>query len=766
MGRNNEQAEPMKRLKAETRRGSVYGPRRALPQRRLRIGSMLCCALIALLSLALPIPGQQPVLRPGSIDVANPLKELQYRFPGNGPQAETDLEFKGNGRDWSFIMFDELPQNVTLKVKGNPAGYTEDELLQIAKYYPFKMRLPLVMEIKPEAQMPVVIKYRFGSADTQEDQDLLKKSDLKAEDVRKLASSTLKLKTDAEPLKLIFSWGAAATTPTPIPPPESTWLTYLTEEEPVVGILALLIILCVLALLGILFLPDLIWRIRHVSWRWPWRSFKRKKRSATERANTTRAKATSEADPLGGLGMDTTMPTDQEESALAQEGNEATSTALAGYDFNREDDSTLSGQKQRTQEGHPRRLMPGERVEPPPKPAATQPAALGSLDGKKLVELETKLGQLENMLGQKVDRRDNLTDAARANVDDMLVQWESSILRRVEENLRQIINAEVKPIEDLMTEQASSMKTKMDETAAQIKQVAGDGEKVRQKWEEVQMELGKVEERLQVSLTKLRTELQQQIAPDAIYAKALGDAFGQTVDTLQNGNFEQQIVERLNKFFQTGIEQRGEGLQDLRARAEGISAALKDVSSQMEKLNPHATNEARQPIQRVETVVSDLLGLQAQLQSRRAIIETKLRIPVSMHAGARQTFLDELGRGIRREIDKFTEPESYFEGELERSITADLIAIVDICDKKVASSPGTRPELEAALKRLFEEAGLRQILPQPREPFKTSEQDLVEMVQGRGEPSLTVAQVMTRGFYYKHRDNETLLRKAGVSVYR
>jgi molecular chaperone GrpE (heat shock protein) len=169
-------------------------------------------------------------------------------------------------------------------------------------------------------------------------------------------------------------------------------------------------------------------------------------------------------------------------------------------------------------------------------------------------------------------------------------------------------------------------------------------------------------------------------------------------------------------------------------------------------------------MQRFEDFVDELSGLQSQMQNRRATVQASLRIPVSMHAGARQTFLEELGRGIKREINKLSEPQSYFANELRHLVTTDIVAIVDICDRAIAH-PASQPELEYALVQLFKTSGLLQILPRQGEPFKIAEQDLIEVAQAVGR-SMTVAQVIARGFYYKDYGNETLLRKAGVSVFR
>ena len=432
------------------------------------------------------------------------------------------------------------------------------------------------------------------------------------------------------------------------------------------------------------------------------------------------------------------------------------------------DDQTLASKKQRTQEGRIQQPQAGDKFEPQPKQdgatalpvnrPATQPF---NQDGQRLEQLENKVAQLTEMLKQRADHQEQ---------DKLVADTKTSLEQKLEQTERDIgqkLAAAVKAMEELVTEQAALMEKKRGEINNQVNKVAGEGEKVKEQFGNFSKELSAVEGRLQERLEELRETVSQQAVPDSFYAKTLGAVLGQNIEALQDGNFERLMGEHLNQFFQTGAARPEslQSLQELRTRVEGINDALRNVATQMTKLNPQVADDVRPHLQRVEALVTGVSDMQGQLQNRRATIDLG-RVPVSMHVGARQTFLDELGRNIRRELDKFDKPENYFEGELERLITADLIAIVGICDKKVAVPPGARPELEKALEQLFEQAGLRPILPRQGEPFKTAEQDLISMAAKGGGQSLTVAQVVTRGFYYKHHDNETLLRKAGVTVYQ
>jgi hypothetical protein len=301
--------------------------------------------------------------------------------------------------------------------------------------------------------------------------------------------------------------------------------------------------------------------------------------------------------------------------------------------------------KRRNQPEPPRGPGPGDIVHPTDKshapPAAFPGARAIGLDQNRLERLvEDRVAPLREMLRQKVDQQDHNILAAAAKV------LEGSV-KQMEAGLDQRLTTRVKPLEDLLNERSSLVEGQQGQLGQRINEISGEGERVKKQLGEVTAELGRVEARMHERFAELQTALDRQTVPDSFFNKTLGAVLGQNIETLQDGNFERLIGERLNQFFQTGVE-RAELLQDLRVRGERINAALRAVSIQMEKLNSEASVEARQPMQRVEAFVNELSGLQTQMQNRRLTIETTLRVAVSLHTGARQTFLDELGRGIRR----------------------------------------------------------------------------------------------------------------------
>jgi hypothetical protein len=790
----------------------------------MRSGATLLSSLAVLWALAVHVPGQHvPVVpKPVTIDVTGPLtRPLQYRFTGSEPQAETRLEFKGNG-EWRFIRFEQIPAQTALKINGKLDGYSDSEPLQPNKWYSFKNNLPVVLQIKPDATMPVDLAFSFGSPTLQIATDLLRNPSLKAEEVRRFPEQN-EVKPDTPLQSLRFFWDGAGTNaasasasppqpPIPTPPlsepAETSLLTYLIDVDPLVGVFVLILILIVLGIIIVFGVPltaDVVQRLR------------RKPLSRLRQHSPS---------PVDSLSLDSSELTTQKRTTSKQ----TTDGSGARVPVDKAAKGFPGWPQEATgwpQESQPRLHQPGEIVFPPspsildsllkgppvsklpsaPPTAAAQGSRVSrstaspsqpqssplSQDFFQLTnevaalavelrhesqsataarkQIQTELTQLKKQADDDLKQLIMIVTEEVSRVSDrFMVKWEAKSrqsgngdLTQIEAKLEQKLAQAVAPVEQLMNEHASTVKRDMDKTDNRITRVTGEGEKVKRQLGEVLLELGQVERRLQSRLTDLQSILSDQAVPDSFYARTLGAVLGQNVEALQDGNFEKLMGVEVNRFFQSGVA-GAEKLAEVRGRAEGISAALRAVVAQITKLNPQALFDTQPLVRRVEALVSELSELQHQLQTRRATIETTLRIPVSTQAGERQTFLDQLGHGIKHEIDKLKDPASYFEGELERLIGSDLIAIVDICDTKVAP-PAARPELEVTLKQLFEQAGLRQILPRPGEPFVTAEQDLIEVVRKAGGQSMTVAQVLTRGFYDHHRDKETLLRKAGVTVY-
>jgi hypothetical protein len=726
------------------------GNRQSRGRRRsfLRNGVIGCLALLAFIGLARWVLGQevQSWEKIVSIDVTKlPSKSVQYQSTENKPQDKTEFAFRGNGNDWSLIAF-KFPESVTLKVNGKFDGYDPYEVIKTDKYYPFKTLLPVTLEIKPGAQTPVEIQYSLGSWSTGTVQSKAQNPGFEIGDARNYADVAGNVKRSSENV-VAFSWNAsgvasggspspsAAPTQSPASTSQSSWQTYLTEDEPVVGVFVLIFAVLLFAVFIYFGVPTIVDSIKRR---------KRSKRSAHRSQN--------HPSPLDSLPGGSGAPIRQEGTLSAQPVRGP--NHMATYDNKSPTERIGLGQPHQARSV----VNPAPRAELVPALASPAAAAVKA-DGNRLEQMiKDEVERLRIALDEKASRyeQEKLVANAKAELESKLIQTDHRL-----DTIR-------KELEEMVLDQAGLMEQARVKLTDQFSDADQKAAYAKQQLEDLLRQVlaqsQNVETQLGSRISRLQADLAQQTAADSFFNKVLGSVLGQNVELLQDGNFERLIGEKLNAFFATAVE-HGESLQDVRVRAEGINSAIKDVAIQMDRLNPQASVGARRPMQQFEGFVRELSGLQTQMQSRRATIETIVHVSVSLHAGARQTFLDELGRGIRREIDKLNDPRKYFESEMDELITTDLISIVDLCDKTVAPPPGSRADLEAALKPLFQQAGLRQILPNQGEPFKTAEQDLIEMAQGGGQ-SLTVAQVITRGFYYTHHEKTTLLRKAGVTVYR
>jgi hypothetical protein len=230
--------------------------------------------------------------KPLEIDVTKPQAGRQYVFAGNGPRATTDINFNGDGHNWSLITFESLPVGVQLKVRGKPNGYDDSEPLKPRSYYPFKTQLPVVLEIQPGTALnPVGLGFSMGKADPPPS----------GQGVSEVRDSLPKLYIvpAGERQVLSFSWNAPANgnngppaaqttaaaspnqqgspSPSTTPTPESSWWTYLTEDYPVLGVVLVLVAAIVLVLFLLFALPWVVRLIQDIGWfqRGPSRRVKR-----------------------------------------------------------------------------------------------------------------------------------------------------------------------------------------------------------------------------------------------------------------------------------------------------------------------------------------------------------------------------------------------------------------------------------------------------------------------------------------------------------
>jgi hypothetical protein len=867
------------------------------------LGAPRLVSFAVLMWLTLRAFGQEPQIWPKtvSVDAANSLTApLQYRLPDKKPQNKTELEIKGTGQNWSFVSFEQLPDNTEIRTKGQLDGYNDSEEIRSEKWYWFKNKLPLILEIKSGAQTPVKISFWFGSPSP--DGENLRANTINSDGMREFTENHQFVK-DPRVQTVVLTWdGPGGTNPISINP------STVSFEVPEDGRSSLQRI----TLSGDSKLWTLV-RLKEVS-----RRIELIARTSDAESLTVESGATLRVDDWIGfknsLGIDVSLfanqpETDREvivlETAIAQSSEQTKEAVTQEIKADRivstgnipitftwklaQGDSTgkfltilkwtvvivlviglgvflwwfLSGLQQARRTMKPKMRVQQrnksiddfESLQPKPAPidltskiddlvassgttrknqasvervdSGDRPAS--SFPGDYVIPLRKKkpnreerrdLSPLES-ISSPPSKSDLPTSTKAENTaaknEPLTGSPATSFSRHEFEQLRQMVIALSKAIDDLHAtsvtnkrfdeelNQLLEMQMRVREQLNQLKQkgeveakkatllleteIRGFRRDLLKSLHEQQSEFrNEVQERnewsektttvninsLRLEINEVRDKLNQlfeskgeQEIPDSFYARTLGEILAQNIETLRDGNLEQlsqQLGGRLNQFFKTEIP-HGAQLVELRQHCEAVNSALHDVVGQMAELNPKAAEGAAPHLQRSATLAAELASLQGQLQSRRLVIETTLRIPVSAYPGARQTFTDELGRGIKLEIDKLSEPRTYFAAELKRLTTTDVIAVVDICDKEI-SHPGVHPELEAALVRLFKHAGLRQIVPRQGEPVTGVEHDVLPIVPNGSSRGSGIAQVVTRGFYNDYEGDKTLLRKAGVAVYR
>lgn len=781
--------------------------------------------------------GSEDQTSPIEIHLDNPSKELwRYSFRGLEPPAETAIQFHKGPKPWSFVKFDQLPEHVTMIVKGDPDPYQESESLKSDTWYPFRQMLPVVVKIDRDAKPPVRLKFDFGYPNKND--DIIFNTNPSAQDVRDFAATHVLDETNTQVLD--FYWGPSVVTF------DSTSIAFqadaifpkrvtLTGEPGRWTIVRVPELPKGIQLTINTTSPDnLTGNINTEIKAGEWIGFKGSAslgvelnsselnpnvNSTTLNIETAIARspgqtkhsinadikegkiisngfiplAVSWESPGGGLSWGKIQIAVGIVLLVA-----AAIVLWKVINKDRRGESTL----RQTEKGPAFGPDPSKRHRPHNRDGSVEDKVRGSTpginSGSTTAASSPKPAPSPEPVPSVAPANVQTTSPSihsGASSDDYRVipNGDFEQLRAELQNLRNEFHTHInqfprnfvtsedvnQQLSEFQQRTENSFREGLKNLRSEREQVSSAVENNRKATEEeirkLYLRLDEISEQnikstsdaerqIKSHLDQFQQMLSEQAFPESYFARTMGMILSKNIDNLQEGNLERLIGESLNHFFQAEVP-RSESLQELRQRSESIVAALKQVVEIISRKKPDVEHEARLRMGRAEALLAKISGFQTELQSRKLTIETTLRINVSAYSGARQTFLEELGRGIRSELDKLGDPQSYFEGDLERLVTADLIAIVDICDKKVSSPIGSDSELESALKQLFMHAGLRPIVPSPGEPFGTAEQDLVQMVPGAPGTNMTIATVVTRGFYYTRRDNETLLRKPGVTVY-
>ncbi|HEX8174604.1 MAG TPA: nucleotide exchange factor GrpE [Pyrinomonadaceae bacterium] len=684
---------------------------------RLVKALLLCMPAMFLILLNTAVLAQYPpVPQVIIIDASKPNPEQQnYKFGDKFPEgAVTSIEVRGDGKKWRFIMFEKLQQGITLKVKGKPRGYENNQVLEQGLWYQFRDNLPLELSIDPKAISPLELLPKLGVVKSEE----LVRNFNSAEEVTAWANRNKELITPTSSSSIKLYWGITPPLPTPTPsvsptPEASGNAAFFLSIVKSPIFIAVIIILLLAFLIKITNLRE-----RFTKWYF------------SRGQNLSQGNAVKQ-NQQSSLQVKTPLAT---VSVIDGKVERSSTTTNPTPKIGAED---ISGLEERIKALKVE--MSGEISK-----------SITSLRGELKTDLDTKWGHNDN----------NLYASIQPKVAYQIGLMKNEILKELETQ-RQYID-----------ERLVTLNKKIDDLSrAHQEEQAG----VQSRFEQVTNEHHKLFEILE-AITQARQQMESRIqqaersinegANDLFYARMLALTLENRVDVLSENGFKnliEKLEKRLNGFFHNEVTRETDGLQELAQRAEAIKVAFKRVVEQISELQTDGSNP-RHLAEHAEVIAAEVSGLQPQLQSRQLEIKTTLRIPVSAHPGARRTFLEELAQGLMREIDKLSDPKNYFENELESLATSDIVNLTDICDQRFGRKE--QSELEKSLQHLFEQAGLRDIVPKPEESFKTSEQELVEMVPGKPQDRLKIAEVLTRGFILKREGQDTLLRKAGVKVYR
>src|ERR1051325_5011643 len=333
-------------------------------------------------------------------------------------------------------------------------------------------------------------------------------------------------------LTLGFTWGdagplptpiaSASPTPNPIPSPSpspgflSSTVDYLVNQNLIAGIIVAIVIIFVLFLL-VYFVPRL------------WEGVREQIRVSRMRRGQSRRKGQK------GSGSHRKPRSDLDEIDLPTSGQGGRENEVASA-------QRVLAERQRSM---------GAGAYPPAK--TLTPAVVPRQDGR-LTEVESKIANLEGLINQKANRDEGLTRAAEQSVVRMLQDQQRSIRLEMDATRRQILNNDLKALEDLLHQHADSVRIANEKTAGNLDRMRTDQQNVRAKLDEVLTEMRVIGDRLNLRIKEFEEKLDSQTEPDSFYAKTLGVVLGQNVAALQEGNFERLIGDRLNQFFQTGVD--------------------------------------------------------------------------------------------------------------------------------------------------------------------------------------------------------------------
>lgn len=703
-----------------------------------------------------------PVLKP--IDAKSFPKTNPIIYPVNFEkvdkyQGRIDVKSDGN---WRVIRFSELPPQVSLAVAEKSPGYPNDrEAIFSNQWYSFKTAFSFIITVEKTAPLPIEIPYEVSTVKMPPQRQLsaanVRLHVTNPDNVDPPQFSSLKLRFEAvAPTASANPSGPLVATPTATPSAPVTnedglfpsWVPFPDWLIFVVGGVVLLIVFIALSTqIGSLFK----------------RFKKRPDRNHNHHKNRTQDHRISPESDIDDLRKKIVAHQSKprrffkflQRRSKKEVGGRGES--LSGYD----DGSP------------PTNVDPSPpRVNDPVKNNVPQPSTIPPVVGVQLVEtpripdlsssasggtqpLDDEASNRLKVLAGSVEKLQNAHKTLAERVNEMLDPEKglrSDVSRMFDDfkkDQQRYVDGELEVLQTTLSNQQNEINEakKISENA-----LANVQSQVKHFEETVADLIAKAKQR--------ETELSDR------YSKLLGEVLGFNVQTLKEGNFDVIVEEagrRLNSFF-SQQPAKVDGLNDLQRRAEAINSEMqttlervRQIKPALEKLHPYA--------ERAKGLANELRQA-SSLQGQSRNFKATLDFPVAKFTGARETFLEDLGKAVKEQIDRLVDPHAFWSKELEAFATSDIVAVADICDVEVTGKPGANQELEQGLSELFRQAGLTAIVPVPGEPFKPGEQHLIDMVAGSPTASQTIKRVVKRGFYYKGNAKEQLIRKAGVDVYR
>ena len=695
---------------------------------------------------------------------------------------EAKFEIKGDGERWRVVKFHKIPADVTVRLDGIPSGYDiNDELIVENKWYPFMRGLPLTIAIPKSVQLPLAITYELNFI-------RVPKEGLNSEQARELVKMEGTVEGVQPELRIVFQDANSPPTPTPTVSPVPTFPSGIEEEAVSIPLWMLLGVPLALGIL-ILFIVKARKNSR--------RSFGREPARGATRQSGRQRPISMDYDKLGGPMSNVSSGRAQDITAYEKEkrggffsifkrkGEVKPSHIEDFFPPKAAKPSGTSGtvrQEKKATSVQPtsviRQPAAADKARPPavtsaPSPAEQwwpqpQPSEPASQPGVGTPRESTKLDQaIESRLSEHSNQ------ITRLKFADQDLKSELHWLKDELDAQKELLRGDIQPIlAKLKSELTQVFRGDLDTVFSQLTEALA---KQQQQTEQAQKSSENALKYMQEQVWQLEEKTKSQAAAfeqrekqqhDA-YSDLLGGVLGLNVETLRAGKFDELVKEagrNLDRFFQEQVPY-ADGLEELQQKAEAISSALEAAVSKARNIKPDM-RELQPHIDAAKKLTSELAMINWQLHSRHLTFQTTLSLPVGAYQGARDTFLEELGKAVKREIDKLRDPRRHWSKELERLTTSSILAITDICDIDVMGRPGANKELEQSLGELFKQAGLRPIMPEPGTDFKPREQHLIQMVAGSPADSQKIKRVVRRGFYYIMNGKEQLIRKAGVEVYR